>query len=245
MNSQDQTLLMDFFANQLDPVQRQTLQDRMANEPDLKEAYLSMCSQLLANKAHERSEQKAALKASFQAWQEADVQPEAKVRSFSWRPLVLAAAACLALLMMVFRPWQSNPSASELALNYLQPYPIDAYRGEAEERKQALISYQNGDYASAAREISVLKQEGKATPQELLVLAICYQYLDEPSEAKAELEPLLEDDVWGQSAGWYLALANLRLGEEKLAIHQLEEISQQEDHYQRGQAQDLLSQLAK
>ncbi len=114
-----------------------------------------------------------------------------------------------------------------------QPHPYQNSRAvqanDADLRQRAAEDYQNADYAAAIVPWQKLYDAGDATTEDRFYLAQAHLYQKNYAAAIALYEEILalESRLYQREARWYLALAQLRVGQEAPARQQLEALSQQ------------------
>ena len=135
----------------------------------------------------------------------------------------------------------SGPNVEEFMISELQPYELRSVstRGSLEQYKSWEKAYQNQEWASAVELIE------KELPNEELqfYMGQCQMQLDEYDKAAVSFGKVLEyDNPTGylENARWYLILANLKLGDENLAIDELEKLISSNQIFKREEASKLL-----
>jgi tetratricopeptide (TPR) repeat protein len=240
MEQHDLLLISDYLAGDLPEQDREAFAQRLTKDESFAALFRSRQAEINALRAIGRAEAKAALKAQFAGFQaHKDVSPRR-----IWPLAVLAIAAAIALLVL-FRlsPWQAAPAPRELALAYLEPYPLTVERGLADTGQSdwdaASAAYQAGDFAAALPLFRSLHATLPDDPQITLSLAECLSQTGSYAEAAALLRPLAEASPFQDAAQWRLALNYLLAGQDALALPLLESIGKG-PHYRQAQATTLL-----
>jgi anti-sigma factor RsiW len=172
-----------------------------------------------------------------------------KVRLLRSRRWWMGIAATLLLLVAVTAVLllrsDRTPSTDELFAQHFSPYPVDAFRTGEGQPPEALRAYQAGRYAEAARLIEALPADSVTTLM-TFYRGVALLADGQPTEAAPVFEKLLEENalpILVQPSQWYLALAYLEEGAVEKARQRLEGIAEDEHHYRREEAMELLGKL--
>ncbi len=237
----DENLLERYFANSLNKEEMAAFEARMQNDQQfanevnaLKEIDLTLeglGADQLAN--------------DLKSWsEELDASP--KTRTISMRKTFsIAAAVGLLIVAMIFM-FQNNASNQELFTEYFTDYP-DLLTAR-EHTKQAELSagmkaYREGKYEQAILHLTNLIQGVDSPNSAKLYLAIALIRNQDAEKASQYLRQLVSDEQLGQQAEWYLSLLHLFNDDSAEAIAALRTIAQNDAHYQREKAQEILRQL--
>ncbi|MCO6489487.1 MAG: tetratricopeptide repeat protein [Phaeodactylibacter sp.] len=174
-----------------------------------------------------------------------------------WVGLAAALAALLAVALFAYA--NLNYSAGRLAKNsYETPIFSDIIRGDSRadslprtrfgggrqtaDGKKALAAFATGNYGET---INILEAREKNDPALSYLLGHAYYQNGNMDKAAALFSALAQQSgsPYRQGAGWYLALAQLRIGKTDTARQQLKAISQESENPNRQRAADLLSRL--
>ena len=148
------------------------------------------------------------------------VQAEAGVIQLYWKPIAIAAAALIAVLM-VFLLNRAETPAQLYAQNF-EPYPNvfePTQRGDntIDKRAKAFAAYEQKNYAEASVLFNELLLEKKEA-EILLLLGNANMVLNHDEEAKNNFLTLIRDfDALDEQAKWFLSLCYLKSGEREKA----------------------------
>ena len=156
-------------------------------------------------------------------------------RSYRWLlPLIAVLLLLLAALFYWFAQGVPTPSRPQLVAEQLAvTHPYNNSRSTEESatdaRQVAADHYQSENYAAAIVAWQSLYEVGSATVEDRFYLAQSYLYQENYSAAVALYEEILREErrLYQREAHWYLALAQLQLGQDERARQQLEFLSQQ------------------
>lgn len=172
-------------------------------------------------------------------------QKAAKGRS-SLRPLLRVAAIIAIVLTAGLGYWMSQGSLSptELATNYLEPFPdrLTTMSGQVDEVAVAMEAYNEGDYASA---LTAFEKIPADHPERVLIdLYSGVAALGQGNTAIAEnkLAAIADHADYGEVASWYLALTYLQQDQVGKARPLLQELDAA-DAYRASSARELLQAL--
>lgn len=241
MEKNDLHLLSDYLADDLQESDREAVDQRLAHDAAFAALYRNRKAELNALKAIARAETKAALKAQF-AQQQAHQQAAAPRKLWTLGAVSVAAAIAL-LVLFRLAPWEAAPSPRELALSYLEPFPLTVDRGLTDTERPtwdaASQAYQAGEFETA---LPLLRRLHTTHPDDLLIalaLAECLSQTGSFTEAATLLLPLATDSPFQDAAQWRLALNYLLAGNEASARPLLEAIANG-PHYRQAAADTLL-----
>jgi len=240
----------------------QAFAEELANDPDLAEI---LADTEMALEAIEAAEDQA-LKARLQKLEGTlakqqkgsplkvvrDVEEGAKVvplrPSFirkNWAATAAAIAIVLSAGYFLLMPSDTMDASDLFAANF-EPYPNIAVAltrsSEASTPDEiAFAAYENGEYERAATLISALGEETKYA----FYTAQAYLAQEDYSQAQALLVPIANTpaDPLHEEAAWYLALANLGMGDTATAKSKLNTIAQLKGHAYQDEAIALLKEL--
>lgn len=243
MENKDLLLISDYLAGDLSEAARQAFEARMDREPELVAALRRQQAQQDVVRAIDRARQKEALKALLQ-------DRPAPVRRLTPAPLMrwaaLAAAAAVALLVWI--AWPQNPALSpqQMALGYMEAYPMEAERGEAPSQLSAwdsvALHYGQGDYVKAMPGLRALHQAAPDDARYRLYLAECLMQTGTYAEAIPLLEQIPAQNLYHDAVQWRLALCYLLDEKPDKAAPLLEEIRSSK-HFRKLQADTLLRRM--
>lgn len=227
MNS-DELLIADFLANALSPVEKEAVQSRIEKDQDFALAVSQQQVELVILKATHRAELKAALKQ--------EIASQAPVRHIGPLWIGLAIAAAIAAIVLIINPFSPSMTASELAMSYVEPFPVQQVRGKNPLQEPAVQLYQAGQYREA---IEALKTLDQSQPELALMTASAFLQVKEYHEAIEILENIKNPGPFADVYLWDLALAYVLAGQFDKAHPLLEEISSS-SHFKREEAKSLL-----
>jgi tetratricopeptide (TPR) repeat protein len=169
-----------------------------------------------------------------------------QVRFRSLRPLALAAAAVL-LLLISFPLWPLGSQAEDpqtLAREYFEPLPAPTGRGtdEPTATNDPYLAYQRGDYENALIGFQQLEAD-QQDAESWLYRGLSHLSLGDAQAALNALEQVQVGQVAYDDASWYRALALLSLDRPKDARKLLKAISQRSRTEWKAEAQELLERL--
>lgn len=244
MENNDLLLISDYLAGDLSGAERQAFEERLGSEPELALTLRRQQAQQDVVRAIDRARQKEALKAMLQQGRSAPVRRLNPAPLMRWG--ALAAAAAVALLVWI--AWPQNPALSpqQMALGYMEAYPMEAERGEATSQLTAWDSvalyYGQGDYVRALPPLRELHLAAPADARYSLYLSECLMQTGAYAEAIPLLEQIPAQNLYHDAARWRLALCYLLDGKPEMALPLLEEI-RSSNHYRKLQADTLLRQI--
>ena len=146
-------------------------------------------------------------------------------------PLLLAAAASLALVLAAVWWWQQpgENDAAQLAQTYIStPYPPPVTRMGATDTlpaalQRAFLAYRNGDFTTAARQLTALSVAADAGDETLFYTGEALLQAGQPAAAIVYFDRV-RPGYWREIADWRRALALIRNGETTLARPVLEKL---------------------
>jgi tetratricopeptide (TPR) repeat protein len=159
-------------------------------------------------------------------------------------PLWLAAAASLALVLTAVWWWQqpAKSDAVQLAQTYIStsyPPPVTSM-GEADSRppdlQRAFLAYRNGDFTTAAQQLTELSVAADATDETLFYAGEALLQTGQLERAIAHFDRV-RPGYWREIADWRCALALLKNGQTARAKPLLEKLR---NSARRAQVETLL-----
>lgn len=164
---------------------------------------------------------------------------------------VMAAAAAVLLVMVAFSQWfigSNATSVQHLAADFLQEERFshsDTRKsgiGEHTLRQDAIDEYMSGDFTKAIKNWEQLQVKNEATREDQFYLGLSYLYDQQFQKAVATLQlPVEQPDKFEQERSWFIALAQIQLGDVASAQTRLERIQPGQWNYEK--AQKLLQSL--
>ncbi|GAB4413200.1 MAG: hypothetical protein OHK0039_19860 [Bacteroidia bacterium] len=239
-SEQTDSLIGDYLAGDLPPGDTAAVEQRIGDDAAFARLVGQRRWQLDVMRAADRADRKARLRETYTF--------DTPARGGTTRPLwiaVAALAAALALLVLwVYLPRDPGPTASQLALAYLEPFPVDHARGTGSDTlpllDSALRLYEAADYAAA---LPLLQASRDARPDDLRIamyLGDCLSLTGDYAAAARVFGPLAARQTpLRDAAQWHLALAHQLAGDTALAGPLLREIRGQ-NHYRQARADSLL-----
>jgi tetratricopeptide (TPR) repeat protein len=232
----NQETISAYLAGDLDLLEKVQIERKLNEDEDFAREFEEAREKLLMAKAVERAALKAELKETFSG----------RRASVTIRPLwvagaALAAAAAVLLIFFLGAPPETQ-ATKELAMGYLEPYPLPAQRGEdplAGLRARAYEQYREGDFIEAEKSFEALKEEDFSVG---IFHADCLSQIGEYAEAIDILRHLTQGSPRADAAQWRLALNLILAGQEAEAKTLLSEMASS-NHYKAKEAQKLLEEM--
>lgn len=224
-----------YVSGQLSEQEKEALEQQLQNDPELQKALNEHKQAAQAVRAAAFEEQKSRIR-----------QLDQQRGGQNWkRMLQIAAAAAVLLIPLSYFLWRS-PATSQLAMEYLEPYPDRiTVMGSEQSLNEAMQAYNTKDYETA---LSLLKRIETADRTPLLELyqAICLLELEKCEPAQELLNPLANSEESVQeAANWYRILALVQCEQEAEASEALQALLGNENQrYNRSKAAELLDQLS-
>lgn len=239
----DILLISDYLAGNLSEDARKQLEERLNQDETFAQLHAEQVRLLMVLRAGTRAKTKADLHQAFNTYR--------RTRQRSRRLWMTSAiAASLALLLLFWiRPWQKNPTVEQLAMGYLDPFPVEMDRGISNDsslqvvQDSALLLYRKGEYAAAIPLFRGLLLQAPEDHALTMYLAESLSHTGQYAEAASLFEALRPSPLYGDAAEWRLALNRLLAGEREMAIVTLKKIGSS-SHYKSKEAQELLESLA-
>lgn len=240
MEQNDLTLISDYLADQLNVDERVAVHKRLDQDPTFAELFREQEQHVRILHASGRADVKAEVRTQFDQFQ--SNQAPQPIISFRWG--YLAAAAVVAILLAIWLiPGEKMPESQQLAMAYLEPFPLNMERGEGQAivtlQDSAFALYQTARYAEALPLFQRLHQASPNAPHIGMYLGECLSQTGAYSEATVLFEFLSKNSPFQDAARWRLALNHYLAGDQKNAVSVLEEI-QGTTHYRAAQADSLL-----
>lgn len=223
------TLLDQHFFHSLNEVESQELTQLLKTEEGQK-----IQAEHLAMRKGLVSTGRDSMKSTIQSWEaELDIShPQAKIRRFPIWGRLVAVAAAITMLVLIFRPGETD-SMHSLMQELSQPYPnvlMPVERGSQAETtlQQAFSAYEAGQFPEAIR----LFEEADTTSKDIdFYLANALQANDETKDALKTFTNISgSDSRFAQQAEWYQAMLLWELGEQNEAEKIIQRIAGDEDH---------------
>ncbi|MBB4079498.1 TolA-binding protein [Lewinella aquimaris] len=252
MNTEDQQ-------DRIDEYLRGNLADREAFErtldanPQLNEEMKTTRLALDAVTLREEQELKERLRKLEAGMVNESPQAGAKViplrhnRRAGW--LTTVAAAALVLFVAGYFLFRPAPGASgQLALSEFEPYPNIAYSitkgagNAADQRATAYAAYENGDYATAEREFVALNTTDPVDRFYFGQTLLAQEKYAPARDIFLDLATATDFNLTQESA-YYLAFANIGLGQTTEAREEITRIAGNTDHPMNREARQLLENL--
>lgn len=227
----DELLIADFLADRLEPDQKKLILARIEQDKGFAQDLRSRQMELTILRAHERTQLKARLKK--------EIASRAPVRNIRPLWIGLAVAAAVAAIILIFNPFSPKMTSQELAMSYLEPFPVQQVRGENTQGEPAILLYQSGQYSEAAEAFKILDS---SNPGIVLMYASALMQVKEYKQALEVLEQVESSGRYTDVYLWNLALASVLDGQDDTARGLLEEISRS-SHYKGKEAKELLERL--
>lgn len=225
----DELLIADFLADDLPVSQRNEVLQRIEQDQVFADAVRKQQVELVILTAAKRAELKANLKKEI-----ASRTPVRNIRPI-WVGLAIAAA--ITAIVLIFNPFNKEASAQQLAINYLEPFPVQQIRGETAKSRPAIQLYQTGQYPDAVQAFSNLEL---IKPDHALMYASALMQMKEYKRAIEVLEGIANPGAFADIYTWDLALAYVLNHQYLQARPLLKEIAGS-SHFKREEAQELLA----
>ncbi len=245
MNDDDLILIEKYLRNELNDAEMASVETRAAEDTNFAQEISLQKDMLDGIERHFDDNIKSLLAAT-----ENHLRQETKVvQPNFWlsRGLPLA-AAIITFIMVGYLLIKEKPSSQELYVAYYETYPnivAPLDRSNSGVSVTALSFYENGDFEKAR---ALLEQEIVAAPDDIglqFYFGICQLELDNPDFAIAELKPIADakHEIFGEPAGWYVALAHLKAGSVEEAKKLLVSIKNNKQNAYSKRATALLDEL--
>ncbi|MDX2245870.1 MAG: tetratricopeptide repeat protein [Bacteroidia bacterium] len=239
MENNDLIVISDYLAGDLLDAEKVAVEQRMQADADFAQLFRQQQANVHILRAVSRAEEKARLQQQFKS---------ARQRQLFTRRLWTAsvvAAGLAALLLIWFNPWKKTHTPEQLAMAYLESYPLPVERGAGQDsvlEDSAFQYYRQGDYVQA---VPLLRKLHESTPEEAQITLLLGESLSQTAqytEASEMFTLLAKDSPYKDAAQWRLALNQLLSGETAAAQQTLLKISGT-SHYRSAQADSLLELL--
>lgn len=227
----EELLIADFLADSLETSEKESILRRIEQDLDFARAVRQQQMELVILEAASRAEVKANLTKEI-----ASRTPVRNIRPI-W--IGLAIAATIAAIILIVNPFATKLSSQELAMSYLEPFPVQQTRGENDLQEPAIQLYQTGQYPEAIDAFQTLDQ---SQPEIALMLASALMQVKEYKQALEVLKQIEQPGPYADVYGWNRALATVLDGQDDTARGLLEEISRS-SHYKGKEAKELLERL--
>ncbi|MEL7530048.1 MAG: hypothetical protein AAFN10_02005 [Bacteroidota bacterium] len=241
----DQAWIEDYLAGALTAAEQRSLEERMAEDEGLREAFREAAHIYAATKIDARRHLKEELTASLRSQ-----KPEANKaqRRLVMRPWVWAAAAVMVLGLSYFllRPSRTTPQ-SLYASYYEAPATLSMRQdSKMEAWESAMTAYTQGDFAQAQRQLLTLADDSSFSRPSALALYLGITYLEsqEPDRALDYFQQIGDHSLYSPHRTWYSALAHLQAERPAKAKTLLQKISSTAGHFKQTEAQLLLAEEA-
>ncbi|WP_439181508.1 tetratricopeptide repeat protein [Carboxylicivirga taeanensis] len=219
--------ILQFFTNELDPLQHEELKAAMANNEELKED-MKLQQEILYTLAHHEQDNddfRKQLKAIGDEFIAGDQEHKRSFRLNYW----LAAASVIVVIGLgsyLGLLSGSKYSGSQAFIEYYAPYGTDmTVRGNDQPGSfnAAFEQYHAGDIDAAIVSFTELKSENEELAG--FFTGLCYLELGNIADAKQQLEATSKISIfYDEQVKWYLALCYLKLEEYQQAELILTEI---------------------
>ena len=235
----DLQLVAEYLAGELDEATRLQVEQRLREDEAFRRLTRQRQAELVILRAKERADLKNLLRATR------DVHPVSPRRNPGFSPLWfgLAAAAVLVVIFLIINPFNPKPDPQALALQYLEPFPVNNIRGESPAADSlmevVLPAYQAGQYAAVAETFDQVADLPSFPDNQQLMAASAYLNLDRTSDAIVLLEGIPAGSAYHDIASWNLALAYILSQQQEKAIPLIQEMASS-SHYRSAEAAELL-----
>lgn len=232
--------LLDYLEGKLTDAQAAEVDAVLANEPEWVDVLESL-DQSLRSDPGTREKALAFREAATEAiWSQNTtsqaVAPAPSPRQATVKPLFGLPAsvwrmAAVILVLVLPTGWffmqQQQSLYEEMSGKYLKPYAITSLKGQgptaAELLERGLATYQNGEYALAARILtdiihaSDLNEDERITAN--MYLGLSHLFSDRPADAVTQLSKVVQGpaSTYSYDARWYLAWAHWKAGNDTAA----------------------------
>ncbi len=242
MNSDDIDLIERYCRGELNPTEHRSIEERMAQEPELNQEVL-LHQDVLEGMNHHFS---AALKSKLQ---QAELSSDGKKPTNRFLMYWLAAAATISLFFGLGYWLIPQSSPESLYQAYYQPYPNIVSPSERsgnqaeDEMSRAMRAYEQQDYPSAIALFQAKQDELGSAYQ--FYLAICYLETSEYKKSIAILEEVRQsgDQAYALPTLWYQCMAYLADDKPEEAKGILQKLAQEEDGFYSKKARELLDEM--
>lgn len=237
--------ILQFFTNELDPLQSQELKVEMANDANVEEDMKLQQEVLfaIANQQDDNSDFRQQLEEIGNEFLEEEEKPKHSFTINYWLAaasvvVVIGLGSYLGLLK------NDNYSGNQAFVEYYAPYGTDmTVRGteQVSNFDQAFELYQSGDMSRAIESFNDLADEN----EELVgyFKGLCYIELGEIEKAKTQLAAAQEIAIFYEDQiNWYLALCHVKQEEQQAAELLLTQILTSGNQYS-SKAKELLEKL--
>lgn len=232
MDPKDLTLISDYLAGDLTPEEALVVEDRIRTEPDFASLIEGRQQEIDVLRASQRAELKEVLREQMES-----VKKQQGVTRNLWTAVSVAAAAAVMLLIW-FAPWRGEGLTSEqLAMGYLEPYPLTSERGPVSPRQTAFDLYRQGKFAQAIPLLDSLNSAGSADPLVAMYLAESLSHTGDYAASVPIFRQLAVSSPFRDAAQWRLALNLILAGEVEKASETLKNIDK--GHYKHKEAETL------
>ncbi len=235
-DEQTYDLIHDYLAGEMSEVQKAAFEERLRNEPELAEEVKS--NRLMINAWNNEPIQHPSendlyghalrfLKSDEaekyrQAIQDGDTSYHSKKKS---RPIYYAAAATILIISFIgILFFFTKDSATELTAFYQwDDLPSLTERSVSGELADAEKSFRNGDYETTLQILTQEQENQERNASLFIYIGICHLELQQYEQA-LEIFTLFSNSnlLDKHQAHWYLTLTHLKMGNQALAIEQLD-----------------------
>lgn len=237
--------ILQFFTNELDPLQRADLKAEMANSEGLKEDIKLQQEVLytIANHDEDYSDFRKQLK---DIGNEFITEEDSKRASFKINYWLAAASVVVVIGLGSYLGLlrDNNYTGNQAFVEYYSPYGADlTVRGgeQSGSFNKAFELYHSGDMDNAILAFDELRQENEELAG--FFTGLCYMELGKIADAKKELEETRNISIfYEEQIKWYLALCHLKLEEYQDAELLLTQIMTGNNKYAR-EAKAILDKL--
>ncbi|MEM7369881.1 MAG: hypothetical protein AAF587_14850 [Bacteroidota bacterium] len=245
MEANDVILISDYLAGDLQPEERKSVEERMAQDPDFAGLFKEQEAQLVVLQAVKRSETKEQIRQQYEAFRQQE--PARQLNNSRLWQYGAIAATMLVLLLAFWQLRPTSPSPEQLAMGYLEPFPINMDRGSLPQDALAMQDsayqlYRTGAFEAARPLLIDLHRLSPEDQAIKMYLAESHSQTGHYLDAVGLFEELSEDSPYPDAAQWRLALNLILAGEKERAVSILEQI-QAGSHYKEKDAKRLLEEL--
>lgn len=242
----EKTILLfdDYLQGALSPEAKDTLESRLKNEPDLKDAFTifrDLNEHLSHHLSEERTTFKDTLKTLADAHLDTSVVPKKEVKVIRFKPLRYLVAACAVILFgAIF--WTQMQNASYSDYSFEGTIDLVERGGDESAFAKAEKDFNNGLYSDAIVSFDAILASDPNNTQVLFYKGIASVEIENYADAEQIFVNLSTgNSVFKYKAQWYNALNFLKQGDTDRCKQILQDLPQEAENYKN--AQELLKKL--
>jgi tetratricopeptide (TPR) repeat protein len=242
----EKTILLfdDYLQGALSPEAKDTLESRLKNEPDLKDAFTifrDLNEHLSHHLSEERTTFKDTLKTLADAHLDTSVVPKKEVKVIRFKPLRYLVAACAVILFgAIF--WTQMQNASYSDYSFEGTIDLVERGGDESAFAKAEKDFNNGLYSDAIVSFDAILASDPNNTQVLFYKGIASVEIENYADAEQIFVNLSTgNSVFKYKAQWYNALNFLKQGDTDRCKQILQGLPQEAENYKN--AQELLKKL--